>query len=188
MKKITFTIAILLSFFLCNSQVGIFKTYEDYQNNNVEEFDSYVKCFHVMGKFKVVFTKDGQEEKIEVSLFRMWGYRRGDGRIMRINDQGAPYVYIVEGDISIYANYSTKFDKRGNAKITSQAFAPLLSEGPDGSMIILKKKNVLKMLEGDQTWWAKAKKTCPTFQCLVDFALEYNKRNGDSAKKDPSLK
>ncbi|MGK0387603.1 MAG: hypothetical protein ACI94Y_000329 [Maribacter sp.] len=173
-KKIALFTMIVMIHSLAAAQTGIFKTYEDFLSNNVIEYKNYSYTHHTFGNFKVAFIDNDDKTVIfDLNKESIWGYRKGDGNILRVDKRNNPNVIIMRGDIVTYGNYSTKISNDG-FEMKSNQFFPQISLGLNGEMIRLTKKNLRKMLKDDFSALQELKKTSKNIQALFDFVLRYN--------------
>lgn len=106
MKKLLFTLSLLLVTFIANSQaqIIIFRTFEDFQNENGEELDSYRHTITSMGNVNMVFKKGRKKVKINTKEF--WGLIYKDA-LFRIDKKARQPVRLISvGDIMYYENGS----------------------------------------------------------------------------------
>lgn len=169
------TFLVVLSQASAFGQIGIFKSFEDFQNNKVDKYHEYIKTSNALGNFKIVFLdRDGNKEKIDISKTDMWGYRRDDGAIVRINEKNNPNVIIANGSIVVYGNFSTTISNN-LVTIKSTNYVPQISKGLNDTMVNLTKRNLRKLISNDQAALEKLKETSAHYQDLIDFIQEYNK-------------
>lgn len=70
--KVFLTLSLLLMTFIANAQVTIFRTFEDFKNQEGEQLDSYSYTMNSIGTIKLVFMKDG--EKVKFKTREIWGF------------------------------------------------------------------------------------------------------------------
>jgi len=162
-----------------NAQVGIFKTYEDYLDNDVIDYAGYVQTRHAAGNFKVIFLNDeGEEVKVKVSQKAMWGYRKADNRVLRIDKKNVPYLILSVGKIVVYGSYSTRiYEELNLIEYNVNQYHPKISSDLNSEMINLSKRrlrNLLTSIGASKSALLELEKTCGNYQCLYDFILKYN--------------
>jgi len=104
MKKINSTLIlflILMSLF-SNAQVTVFRTFEDFQNEEGEMYDDYHSYLHKMGAVTLKFIND--KNKVKIHCDDMWGFIYKDV-LFRIDKRTSqPTRVINSGKIIYYEN------------------------------------------------------------------------------------
>lgn len=160
-------------------EIGIYKTYDDFLNGNIEAYSEWRKTMHIMGSFSVFFINDrGKQIKFKVDRKKMWGFSTGD-RILRVNQKNDPYVILEVGDLVIYTNYSTKIT--GNrANWSANQFVPLFSKDLNSPLQKLTKKNLFKVIPPNTIYSKELENTSNNILALFDFVKYYNYKNSTS--------
>ncbi len=184
MRKFTLSVLFFTFYSVLYAQIGVFRTYEDYLNNKVvKEYSGYYGTGHFANNFKVVFLdQNGDKVKIKVDRHSMWGYRRGDGKVFRVNEKNIPYVVIQTGKLVLYGNYTTKFTEDG-VTLEENQFGLQVSLGLDSEMVRLTKRKLRKLLIGDDRALRKIDQmksvtSLGKLHEMVDFIIAYNNSNG----------
>ncbi|MCW3084165.1 MAG: hypothetical protein JWP12_1531 [Bacteroidetes bacterium] len=89
--KFVFFFVLLICVSLKAQTVIIYKTYEDFQNNNGEQYDSLKNAW--ASHFHMALLKDGKRIAVEGKNF--WGFKYGDA-LFRVN-KGAAYRVLTYG-------------------------------------------------------------------------------------------
>lgn len=157
----------------CSAQCGIFKTYDDFFNDNVETEYSDAWASHAGGNFKLVLKdSNGNKTKHKLSNNDIWGYRI-KGKIYRIDKKGQPYWLVERGNLNIYVAYNAKYFAR-QWELPNNQFSPKMSIGENGEMMSFSKKNLKRLIGGDPDWSQEVNECNYSLQSLFDLVLKYN--------------
>lgn len=100
--KLILVLSILLMTFITNAQITVYRTYEDFQNKNGEEYEDYLGYSHSMGKVKLFFIKDKKE--IKTHCKDIWGFIYKDAFFRIDKNYNQPARVISAGKIVYYEN------------------------------------------------------------------------------------
>lgn len=99
-------LSLLLLFFVCsflvNAQTGIYRTYEDYINNKLEDVGELSNVVHVQGEFSILFKRN--DEKIKVKCEEIWGFKYKNELFRVDHETQQPYYVYSIGKIIYYEN------------------------------------------------------------------------------------
>ncbi|WP_338792268.1 hypothetical protein [Bernardetia sp. MNP-M8] len=193
---IKYFILTFLSYVISNfafSQAGVYKTHEDYLNNNLTDYGIYSSVYHILGHFTVTFEdENGKKTEIKIRKGNIWGYINNDGDVYRVNDKDDPCKIITIGKIVVYGNYTkagytttTVTDSRTGFPSTRTS-ASFYSFGTNEEMKFLSKKTLKKELKKNKDKESlNMLKKVGVFKgySLMEFINDYNRKFG---QEDPN--
>ena len=156
-----------------NGQVGLYRTYDDYVNQNIEKYDSVRGMGHVFKKFYVIFYSKGEEVKVKLTDSTIWGVTYGVDKDFRMNSRGKPLAIMSTGEIYVY----TAYDYKNNYDPINREVRVLpywCSKGSDGEISALTKGRLKKFLEGNANALELLKKVKSEVSYILNFIVEYN--------------
>lgn len=152
---------------------GVYKTYDDYINGNIIEYES-LSINMRFGKYSLVFTdKNAREVTYESNPEVLWGFLSPNRRTYRIGGKNHPYVIVELGKLVVYFNSSTTF--YGNkVSYESNSHQPMISLGANGQMVKLIKRNIKTLIVDEKSAIKKLDDSRSNLNSLVNFVKEYN--------------
>ena len=107
MKKLLFTTWLLLMSLITFSQNGIYRTFEDYTNNNLEDIGDFIYKDKSGASAHLSYTINGKKKKLACKDKDFWGFMY-EGHLFRNNHDygGLAYVVISKGDYIYYESGS----------------------------------------------------------------------------------
>lgn len=186
MKNLLLTLLALSLSLSAFAQAGIYKTYDDFVNDNITAYRGKARLSYVFGGYAVIFNTEGESIKYDLRIKKMWGFRTNDKMTYRINKKKQPYYIAHIGTIVYYTNYTTKV-KGDEISFDVNSHKPMISLGLDGEMIELKSKNVRELLsktEEGRTYLKKYKLKSYRFDSreytlLYEYIAAFNKYAAD---------
>lgn len=119
MKRFTVSFLLLMFTIIAFAQVGYYKTYNDYVENNLTAMDAFVEIKNAANAFNIWFMKDGK--KVKVLSEDVWGFRNGVElyRLANVANVDVPVRVLYSGDgennFCLYVPYQTVV-KNNNGK------------------------------------------------------------------------
>lgn len=176
MKKLLFTATLIIISIASIAQIGIYKSAEDYSNNKLLSYDTYGGTYHLLGDFKVYFTKSGEPtQRFDVDNRTMWGYKRPNGDVLRVDARHNPCVIIENGDIVVYGNHESR-EGFLNMSLYTITFVPQISLGPNGKMRLLTKTSMINIMGTTEKTRKEIYALEPTYEALIQYIIDYNDR------------
>ncbi len=105
MKKLLFTSVLLFLSLIIFSQNGIYRTYEDYKKNNIEDIGEFKYNGKSGASAHLDYKVEGKKKKFECKDKDFWGFMY-EGYLFRNNHNfgGLAYLVVSEGDYIYYEN------------------------------------------------------------------------------------
>lgn len=167
-------------------KVGIFETYQDYLDDKVQEKEGPVIVgYGFNGKFYLVFGEGKSQEKVNLDVKKHWGYRSETGEVFRITHKSRPYlIFATTDDLVLYLNWTAKIYK-GDIIYDERQYVPYISKGLGAEMYSINKKNMQKVLEGNDAALNKFNNTKKNsgLDTLIKFSLDYITDKNETAIK-----
>lgn len=101
-NKLILILLLMLLTSIAKTQVVVYRTFEDFQNEIGEEYDDYHSCSHTMGNVKLKFKKGGK--KIKIHCKDLWGFTYKDAFFRIHKKHSKPTRLISLGKIAYYEN------------------------------------------------------------------------------------
>lgn len=173
--KYTLIFSLLIIFtFTAIAQSGVYKTYEDYLNDNLTEYAEYSKTYHTAGNYIVVF-KNEKGEKIKYHLNdkneKIWGYRRDSNNVLRVNyglKKYVPSLIYDIGKVILYLDMTANLNGEVNWISYGNHYI-VVSKDLNSEMIQMSKKK-WEPIFGERP---KAR----DYNGLIQFILDYNNKH-----------
>ena len=147
MKAFYISLIILIIPFASHAQCGVYKTYDDFVNNNLTYLGEKFSYSMVLGNFVIKFKdkKTKVKTKYDLTKEKIWGYKNHD-RLYRIyEEKDDPYYIAFIGKLIIYAPYDAEI-QGDNVKFARSQFDPKISKGLNSEMMDLNYKNMIELL------------------------------------------
>ena len=104
--KVLLILSILFISLKVSADVVVYRTYEDFQNEDGEEYDDYRSYIHTMGSYTIIFMNNGK--KVKIRCRDMWGFTYDDV-LFRMDGNLATRVVSI-GTICYYENGTANLD------------------------------------------------------------------------------
>jgi len=103
MKLLLLILAFLVISYSSFSQTGLFRTYEDYQNNNIEKVNSMSHVSYSGGRYRMHY-KDSTGKKDKLKYSDVWGFMY-EGHLFRSETRAEGFVRVItQGKLIYYEN------------------------------------------------------------------------------------
>ena len=136
MYKLILTPFLTLFLQTISSQIGIYLTYEDYLNNNLEESEGLKSTTMIFGKYNIAFI---DSNKMKINHNNLWGYKTDQGTY-RISEADKPYYVSERAEIWIYEGVFSNSDYGGGSD--NNPILSKISEHGDGNMVVFSKREL----------------------------------------------
>ncbi len=178
--KTIFTSLLILTVFALNAQTGIYRTYADYEKNNLEVMDDWMTYTYTMLKVTVSFKDKGK--KIDVPCSSIWGFKY-EGKLFRCDQvYSLPCRVINVGKVVYYQNgtaHMNMIKTKSNEGLIDIGFRQSFSKTLNSEMICFDNAHRSEIKKQRKEFL----KANPEFQQLFDCAGEANKTDIFGGKK-----